>query len=429
MLPHRRRHVLLASVSALALTACGRPAAEPRTPDVVVRDSAGIEIVENHAPVWDSTEFWTIAPEPEFSLGGHDTAPGPAGDSSHLVWNISAAAPLSDGRIAMLSPEGDRKVLVFEPSGVLSASFGRHGRGPGELNYPLHLRVLAGDTIVVWDYMSGPTYHYDPSGKLLKESRLDVGRLIEATRSADVYPGESMHEPLPDGSFLLQRRRIDWQPPTRAGEIFRRPREYVRIDSDYAVHSFGWWEAEEELSRKDPYDLNSMPFGTNSSATAGGDPPSVYVTNGDRYEVHQFSRTGVLRRIIRRTADPVPIDDKQQREWIEVLQALNPHLDYANLRRALATLPERNHPPITGLYVDSEGYLWIPHPDYWSRGPSEFSVFDPHGRWLGNVALAYFPYWIGKDFVLGGRVDRDMGVLTIAGYRLDRRGRLGEGPG
>ena len=57
------------------------------------------------------------------------------------------------------------KVLVFEPSGALSASFGRKGRGPGELNYPLHLRVLEGDTIVVWDYMSGPIYHYDPSGQ------------------------------------------------------------------------------------------------------------------------------------------------------------------------------------------------------------------------------------------------------------------------
>ena len=99
-------------------------------------------------------------------------------------------------------------MLVFEPSGALSAAFGPQGSGnPGELNYPLHLRVLEGDTIVVWDYMSGPIYHYDPSGNLLKESRIDTGRLVEATRPAELYPGESMHEPLPDGSFLLQRRR------------------------------------------------------------------------------------------------------------------------------------------------------------------------------------------------------------------------------
>ena len=41
----------------------------------------------------------------------------------------------SSTRQAMLSPGGDRKVLVFEPSGRLSAAFGRAGRGPGEF-YP-----------------------------------------------------------------------------------------------------------------------------------------------------------------------------------------------------------------------------------------------------------------------------------------------------
>lgn len=426
MSPYPCRHALFATVAVLAATACEQPRAEPQTPDVVIRDSAGIEIVDNHAPVWGPGDFWTVAPEPEFSLGGYDTAPGPARDSSHLIWNISAAAPLSDGRIVVLAPMADRKVLVFEPSGAFSASFGRKGRGPGELSYPLHLRVLPGDTIVVWDYMSGPIYHYDPSGSLLKESRIDVRALSEATRTAEVYPGESMHQPLPDGSFLLERRLVNWKRPTRAGEIYRRPTEWVRIDSDYAMHSFGWWEAEEELSMRDPFDPNRVPFSTNSLAVAGGDPLSVYVTNGDRYEVHQFSPTGVLRRIIRRTVDPVPIDDERQREWIEDIQELNSHRNWPAWDRVFATVPERNHPPITVLVVDSEGYLWVPDPANWIRETGEWNVFDPAGRWLGNVNLPYHPYRISDDLILGGRSDRDIGVLTISGFRLDRRGRFGE---
>lgn len=426
MLQFPCRLALLASLAVLAPAACDQPPAEPQTPDVIIRDSAGIEIVENSAPVWGPGDFWTVAPEPEFSLGGYDTSAGPARDSSHLVWNIRAAAPLSDGRIAMLSSMADRKVLVFEPSGALTAAFGRKGRGPGELNYPLHLRVLPGDTIVVWDYMSGPIYHYDPSGNLLRESRIDTQRLIEATRSAELYPGESMHEPLPDGSFLLDRQRRNWRPPTRVGEIYRRPQEYLRIDTGYAVHSFGWWEAEEELSMRDPFDPNFVPFSARSSATAGGDPLSVYVTNGDRYEVRQFSPDGLLRRIIRRTVGPVPIEDQRQRDWIEDIRELNPHMNWTAWDRVFATVPDRNHPPITGLFVDSEGYLWIPDPANWLGGTIEFSVFGPHGRWVGNVVLEYYPYWIGEDLVVGGRSDRDIGVLTIAGFRLDRRGLLGE---
>ena len=416
----------------LSATACGTPSSEAaaagQDPGATIRDSAGIEIVENHAPVWDSTEFWTVDPEPVFSLGGYDTSPGPARDSSHLVWNIAAAVPLSDGRIAMLAPDGDRKVLVFERSGALFAAFGRSGRGPGELRYPMHLRVLPGDTIVVWDYMSGPIYHYDPSGELLKESRVDARRLLEATRSAEVYPGESMHEPLPDGSFLLERRRQNWRPPTGAGEIYRRPTEYVRIDADYAVHSFGWWESEEELSMRDPYDPNYVPFPARSLATAGGDPLWVYVTNGDRYEVHQFSTDGVLRRIIRRTVAPVPIDDERQRRRIQDMQALNPHRNWTPWDRVFATVPERSHAPITLMFVDAEGYLWIADPAAWDRGGADFNVFDPHGRWLGNVASPILPYWIGADLFLGGRSDPDTWVLTVEGYRLDRRGRLAGPP-
>ena len=78
--------------------------------------------------------------------------------------------------------------------------------------------------------------------------------------------------------------------------------------------------------------------------------------------------------------------------------------------------------------MDSEGYLWIPDPVSWERGTTELNVFDPHGRWLGNVALGVYPYWIGENFILSGRGDPDTGVLTIEGYRLDRRGRLGEKP-
>lgn len=168
----------LASVHIVAGNGCDRAAREDQVPDVVVRDSASLEIVENHAPVWDASEFWTVDPEPEFVIGA-------AGDSSHLVWGALGAAPLSDGRVVMITPDGSRKVVIFERSGAMSASFGRYGEGPGDLRYPLHLRVLPGDTIVVWDQMFGRINHYDPFGNLLAEPRIDAGRLIEATSQGD----------------------------------------------------------------------------------------------------------------------------------------------------------------------------------------------------------------------------------------------------
>lgn len=419
-----RTHVL-AWAPVLSLSACDPPASEPQPTEpqadrVTIRDSAGIEIVENHAPIWGSDEFWTVDPEPEFVLGGL----GAPGDSTHLIWSIIQAVPLSDGRIVMLTPEGDTKVLVFEPSGRLSASFGRTGRGPGEYQYPLRLQVLKGDTIVVWDYMFGPVYYFDPSGKLLGERRIDLGALIAATRAGNQRPGESVHWPLPDGSFLIETVPSDWQPPAEPGQVYRRPTGYVRIDSNYSAHSFGWWDGRERLSTGSEYLPSHVPFPAQAITAAGGDPLSVYVTNGDRYEVHQFSMSGALQRILRRTVDPVAFTDYEYEEWKETVQALNPDRDWRRWERVMGGLSRRYHPAILSFWVDSKGFLWIMDRWNWQLGTTEWSVFDGGGRWLGTIPLpGQGIFWVGEDFILGGQVDFDTGLQTVERYRLDRRGR------
>ena len=419
------RACLIAWASLLSVFACDRPASEPRptepqTVGVTIRDSAGIEIVENHAPVWGSADFWTVDPEPEFVLGGLGTP----GDSAHLIWNILGAAPLSDGRIVMFTPDGDHKVLVVEPSGRLSASFGRTGRGPGEFQYPVRLQVLKGDTIAVWDYMFGPVYYFDPSGKLVQERRIDLGALIAATRTDIQRPGETVHLPLPDGSFLIEAVPSDWQPPAEPGRIYRRPTRYMRIDSAYSAYSFGWWEGRERVSSGSENLPSHVPFPAQAMTVAGGDPPSVYVTNGDRYEVHQFSMSGVLRRILRRTVDPDVFTDDEYEKWKETVEAMNPHRDWRRWERVMGEVSRRYHPAIRNFWLDSEGFLWIN--DRWNRqsGTSEWSVFDAEGRWLGAIELPSAGiFWVGEDFILGGQVDFDTGLQTVERYRLDRRGR------
>ncbi len=427
-LPRRtaRLRTLAAAVAlVLSAAACGTPpseAAAGQDPGATIRDSAGIEIVENHAPVWESGEFWTVDPEPEFVLGG----PGELGDSAHFIWQVRGARPLSDGRIALLTPGGDRKVLVYEPTtGRLSAAFGRSGRGPGEFFRPVGMQVLPGDTIAVWDVMFGPVYYFDPSGRIVRERRIDLGALVEATRMDNRQPGE-IPWPLPDGSFGMSVHQVEWARPDQSGVVFRAPIGFVRIDSAYSVHRFGgWWGDLETLSSVGGDNLYSgVPFATSAMLTFGGAPLSAYVTNNDSNEVHQFSATGVLRRILRRSVDPVPVTDEEYEDWRASAEEMAPLRDWRRWDRAAAELPPRHHPIIKGMRVDSEGFLWIldrsPH-----RGDtSGFSVFSPDGRWLGTVHVpAPGTFWIGEDFILAHRVNHETGVESVEGYRLDRRGR------
>lgn len=410
----RRRGIALVTLAPLVAN-CDRPTAQDPNSDFAVRDSAGIQIVENHTPVWQSTRFWAVDPEPLFAIGGYGPA-SDAGSASHLVWNIWGAVPLSDGRVAMLSPRGNRKVLIFESSGELSTSFGREGQGPGEFSYAQHFQVLPGDTIAVWDYMFGPVSYFDPTGALLRHRRIDFGAMVERA----LAPGEAIHEsvgqPLPDGSFLVEAWRPDWLRPTKG--VYQPPVRYLRIDSVYTAYSFGWWDGAEELAISPP-SLPIVPFTRRSIITGGGNPLSVYVAPGDRYEIHQFSATGVLRRIIRRRVEPTLITSREIDEWIEDETTRNPHLEWSEWKRAVTALPRRFHDPISTFRVDPGGYLWTM--DKRRSDTSEWSVYSPEGHWLGTLEMPLPRVtWIGEDIVVGVQTDPVTGVETVEGYRLNR---------
>lgn len=410
----------------MLVTVAGSPACErPESQDQVVgateRDSAGIRIIENHAPAWDTADAWVIEPEPEFVIGGFTAGQAGEVDTAALVWDISAAARLSDGMVAMLSRRGDSKVLVFEPTGSLFASFGRNGRGPGEFSNPQHMQVLPGDTIVVWDHRYGPISYFDPSGTLLRERRVDVGRLREVLPEGQIS-GESVHLPLPDGSFVVATRERGWDMPAQG--YIRRPLQYVRIDSTYSANDLGWWEGMEQFRIHPPASaLGVLPFPANSSVAVGGEPLSVYITNGDSYEIHQFSVAGVLQRIIRVAVDPIPITSTELNKWKQGMKATNPNWDWGAWERSFGELAERRFRPAVGrMLVDSQGYLWVYLGMAWN-------VFSHEGRWLGTFEmLGGRTLWVGDDLVIRRHTDPDTGVETVEGYRLERQTPATERP-
>lgn len=415
----RWQYRLLLAV-ALAGSACDRNLSNQQPLGFAVRDSADIQIVESHAPGWEAADAWKLHPEPEFVIGGAIGEFEAQEDSSHLVWAIIAAAPLSDGRVAMLSPRGDSKVLVFGRSGSFFAAFGREGRGPGEFHYPEHLQVLPGDTIAVWDYMFRTVNYYSPSGTLLKQRPVDFGALATATRSNDQTTGETVREPLPDGSFIVEVLRPGWEIPIPGG-TYRQPTGYIRIDSTYSAHSFGWWDGDEYIDASVPF----PPFPVKSVIAGGGNPLSVYVTNGDRYEIHQFSPTGILQRILRRTVDPIPITSDEIEEWTARLKAEGPTGGWSGWEQAVdAVPPGRFRPAILDLRVDTEGYLWVA--EHAVHGRSRWSVFDARGRWLGGIEVpGTWVHWIGEDLIIATHTDSELGIESIRGYRLDRTPHIG----
>jgi hypothetical protein len=115
--------------AAVALIAAGcAPATSdaPDGPEVVVRDSAGIRIVENHLP-GGAAPIYAELGAPDLEIGVVD------GDPAYSFTNVVGVRALPDG--GFLVAEGPaRELRLFDGNGRHVRSIGRAGDGPGEFS-------------------------------------------------------------------------------------------------------------------------------------------------------------------------------------------------------------------------------------------------------------------------------------------------------
>ena len=307
---------------------------------------------------------------------------------------------------------------------------GREGQGPGEFGGPAELQYLPPDTLAVWDSWFGPVSYFRTDGDLVRTRSVDLGKVVGEVNGLST---ESRRIPLADGSFVTGIEEDPMLSPA-TGTLVRQSMEFVRIDQEYATRSLGVWKSVGVVgvdirvaNRPVPW-----PFDTFLDAflAARADPPSIYIADGTRDEIRQFSFDGRLVRIIRRSTAPVPVSEEGHRAWVTYLANAQGLADRDVLEALPRAIPRRDfHSPVAGLFVDPEGHLWVSE---WSGpevgGPDRWSVFSPEGRWLGvlpaprlKVPCHWYrnPCWMGTDFFLA--VGRDeLGRERVEGYRIRR---------
>jgi hypothetical protein len=385
--------------------------------EAVIRDSAGITIVENgETGLWARGDRRTMTDQPLVEIGSA------GGDSGTALFRVTGAVRLSDGRI-VIANGGTSELLFFSPTGKLLATAGGAGGGPGEFT-----SVMGASAIIVVARTPGDTLraHDGAGGKMLVFS--PTGGFVRSVSLSESPNGERVHFAsgvgwFDDGSFLATTTSFGDHPdaqPSPEGRLVR-PRVALRrfgLDGTLA-DTIGLFPGDERYSsmRANLDNTGSgtlqianspVPFARTLHAVSRGNTLAVGVT--DLMEVQIYRPEGTLLRIVRGPGKPRRVDAAQREAWINAHRAREP----------AAPFPE-TMPAFDDLKLDAEGRLWVEAylADGDPPGRSQWGVYDSGGRYLGGVTMpeGFQPLEIGADYVLGVLKD-DVDVEHVRLYGL-----------
>jgi hypothetical protein len=389
------------------VSACGDGPAQ--SPQAAIRDSAGIQIIENTAPRWQPGQEWRLSAEPVVDIGGGET-------EETQLYQVAGALRMEDGRL-VIANAGSAQLRFYEQDGRFQHAAGGQGGGPGEFENLYRLSRFK-DSLVTFDARLNRLSFFDSEGTY--------------GRSFLLRPMENWLNPLyygifADGTVLVRMARPGMYPLGHsriAQPIFRYAVDGTTADSLTAYPELEVFT--EPIGSSGRWFFNP-PFARSTHTIVRGD--HYYVADNASYEIRVYSASGVLERIVRKAHAPLQITPRDVAYVHDQWAALSD--DPAWPPRLNAVFGKLSIPETMPAYgwnvlfkghwvqLDDLRHLWVL--EYNRPGDSSYrwNVFGPEGTWLGTVPVPrpIEPLHIGDDFVLALWKD-DFDVEHIQLYDL-----------
>lgn len=366
----------------------------------VVRDSAGVRIVENPEPGATLGDVWELDDAPFLRVGG------PEGPEEIGLSGVADATLAPWGALAVLDG-GSQEVRVFGRDGAHVATSGGRGQGPGEYMALAWIEAHQ-DSLIVYDMGLNRASWLDRSGAFARSLQLETAGIV-----SDVGR-------YPDGAFYALERPA----PTRGGPI-REPKSWVGLGATGAERTvLREFPGDEEFLFSQPrgFYVFPQPFGRASFFGARG--TDLYAAASDAFEIRRYDSSGRLLGIVRMALRPPPVEPVHFEAWKSSrLERVTDDFTRRLYGLAHARMrPASTMPAFQSLEVDPLGYLWVE--EYRAPGEEEvrWFVFDDAGVFVGRMSTptGLRILEIGEEHVLGASKD-ETDVESVAVYQLRRR--------
>lgn len=377
-----------------------------------VRDSAGVRIVENRAPLLSGARAMQLSSAPILSLNPNDRP-------DYDFGGVASVLRLKDGRI-LVAARTAPQFRLFSAQGKLLYTLTESG-APHSLIGGVHTLVLLnGDTIGV----------SHPASRMLIALKGDSLRQVGAPAGPVTPPMSAFSvstfsngggafmtlprpKPHPAGTQFIDSTALTLR--DRAGTVIRDlgPMPYMTF----------------ETVDNDPFAVWLSAIGVSCSGSG-----RFYYGFGSEFAIRAWSERGQLESIVRRAWTPNVVTDADWEHWVVEWSRIWVKERGADSLKEVQRVREQPWadalPAFAQCLVARDGNLWVREAhldDAISAGsliddpivPSKWSVFNAAGRWLSDVTMptGFQPLDIGSDYV-AGRLKIGPGKRAVVVYRL-----------
>ncbi len=389
-----------------SLGACAEPS--PGGPDrVVIRDSAGVAIVQNRGPAWPEGAGWTIGSDPVLVIASDEVG-------LHLS-NAVFAGALGNGTVVVANA-GSRTIEWFDAAGEHRQSAGGPGEGPGEFRGISWAGLAASDSLFVWD------------GQARRMSVYADHDLVRSfgIRTPEPWGAITIGGVLADGSIVAIAVPLpggDGREGVTRSEV---PAWIVSPEGDVVAELGSFPSAAVDLRRgQTPGSVirRVIPFGPRTVLGAAGD--WVAVGDNARYEVAIHGADGALKRLVRVPVEPERVGPRDLAAELERrLEGAPPIEEIRDGIRATfedTAVPEWK-PFFDELLVDPAGFVWVRRGGPGAPGGGiPWDVLGTDGEWLGTLRAPgeLRITQVGAGSVLGVWTD-EQGDESVRAFGLER---------